>query len=145
MESGIYIKSFAATIFIAGLITVGVLLITLLIALTAMLQSCESRNTGIVEISKLNDNYNYCNIFSLHAGSMLNRLDVNDFHKICKITVVQYIKEGQYARDLNFTVWVAESFFNDVKPLEDGLNLVLMDTDDFFPSSFHYTDPFKSR
>ncbi|XP_052177430.1 uncharacterized protein At2g39920 isoform X2 [Diospyros lotus] len=143
MESGFYMTSFAATIFIAGLVTVGVLLITLLIALTVMLQSCESRSAGLVEISRPNDSYNYCKILSLQAE--LNGLDVDDLPEICKTATIQYIKQGHYARDLNLTVAIAEHYFDSVKPLEGGMDLVLIDIDDFFPSSSHYTDPLQSR
>ncbi|GMP23268.1 hypothetical protein CsSME_00000935 [Camellia sinensis var. sinensis] len=143
VEAGFYMTSFAATLFLAALVTCGVLLVTLLIALTVMLQSCESRNAGIVEISKANENYNYCKIFSLHAE--LNSLDVDQFPEICRITAVQYIKEGQYAKDLNLTMGVAENYFNGVRPLEDGLDMVLMDIDDFLPLTSHCTDPLQSR
>ncbi|KAL6980645.1 hypothetical protein U1Q18_022283 [Sarracenia purpurea var. burkii] len=143
MESGFYMTSFAAIIFIAALLTFGVSLITLLIALIMMLQSCESKNAGIVSISKSNDNYNYCNMLTLHAE--LNRLNAIDFPEVCKAVAVHYIKEGQYARDLNHTIWMAENYFEAVKPLEDGLDLVLMDVDDFFPSSSPYGDPLQSR
>ena len=33
---------------------------------------------------------------------------------------------------------MAENYFNGVKPLDDGLALMLLDTDDFLPSSSHY-------
>lgn len=143
MEMGFYMTPFAAIIFIAALVTVGVLLISLLVALAVMLQSCENRCAGVLDLSKSNDNYSYCMIFSLHAE--LNRVDVNDFPEICKITAVYYVKEGQYLRDLNLTIGMAEDYFNKVKPLEDGLDLVLMDIDDFFPSRTHYADPLQSR
>ncbi|KAL6984691.1 hypothetical protein U1Q18_018072, partial [Sarracenia purpurea var. burkii] len=59
----------------------------------------------------------------------------------CMAVAVHYIKEGQYARDLNHTIWMAENYFEAVKPLKDGLDLVLMDVDDFFPSGSPYGDP----
>ncbi|KAG5557908.1 hypothetical protein RHGRI_007976 [Rhododendron griersonianum] len=143
METGFYMTPFAAIIFIAALVTVGVLLITLLVALAVMLHSCENRCAGVVDTSKSYENYSYCKIFTLHAE--LNKVDVSDFPEICKITAVYYVKEGQYSRDLNLTIGMAEDYFNSVKPLEDGLDLVLMDIDDFFPSSTHYDDPLLSR
>ncbi|XAR65894.1 Acid phosphatase [Bertholletia excelsa] len=143
MESGFYMTSFAATIFIAALVTVGVLLITLLIALTVMLQSCESRSQGIVEIPKTNENYNYCKIFSLHAE--LNKLDADDFPEICKISAVQYIKEGQYVKDFNLTMEMVQSYLNAVKPPKHGLDLVLMDVDDFLSSRSYYIHALWSR
>lgn len=143
METGFYMTPFAAIIFIAALATVGVLLITLLVALAVMLHTCESRCAGVVDISKSNENYSYCKIFTLHAE--LNKVDASDFPEICKITAVYYVKEGQYSRDLNLTIGMAEDYFNSVKPLEDGLDLVLMDMDDFLPSSTHNDDPLQSR
>uniref|UniRef100_A0A5B6YGZ6 Acid phosphatase 1 n=1 Tax=Davidia involucrata TaxID=16924 RepID=A0A5B6YGZ6_DAVIN len=139
VESGIYMTNFAATIFIAALVTVGVLLITLLIALTVMLQSCESKSAGIIEMSKSRDDYSYCKIFALHAE--LNRLDADYFPAVCKNVAIQYIKEGQYTRDLNTTMSLAENYFSIVRPLDDGLDMVLMDVDDLLPSNCHYTDP----
>ncbi|XP_057981727.1 uncharacterized protein At2g39920 isoform X2 [Malania oleifera] len=136
VESGFFITSFAATIFIGGLIIVGVLLITLLIALTIMLQSCESKSAGAVEIS--GDDYNYCKIYAMHAE--LNSLGVDDFPSICKDLTIPYIKEGQYLRDLNFSTLLAEDYFNSFMPLDDGLDVVLMDIDDLLPSNFHYNN-----
>lgn len=57
METGIYMPSFAATIFIAGLLTVGVSRISLLIALTVMLQSCRCQTAGVVEMQKSSEDY----------------------------------------------------------------------------------------
>ncbi|KAL5568931.1 hypothetical protein UlMin_025506 [Ulmus minor] len=136
MESGFYMTSFAATIFIAGLVTVGVLLITMLIALTVMLQSCESRSKGVVETQESGYDYNICKTFSLHAE--LNNLGAKHFPVICRVLATQYIKEGQYARDLNSTMWVIENYFGSLKPLVDGLDVVLMDIDDILPTNHQY-------
>ncbi|KAK9283807.1 hypothetical protein L1049_012061 [Liquidambar formosana] len=141
VESGIYMTSFAATIFIGALVTFGILLLTLLIALTVMLQSCQSKSAGVVEIEKLSDDYNYCKIYVLHAE--LNGLEADDFPSICKDLAVRYIKEGQYARDLNFTMWVVEGYFNSITPVYDGLDVVLMDIDDVLPSNIHYTNLYR--
>ncbi|CAK9173600.1 unnamed protein product [Ilex paraguariensis] len=137
-ESGIYIPSFAAMMLIAALVTVGVSLITLLITLLVMLKSCESRSAGVVEVWKSSDDYSYCKLFALHAE--LNRLDIDSFPAICKDVAVQYIKQGQYMRDLNITVGIAERYLGTVKPSHDGLDVVLMDIDDLFLSEFYYTD-----
>lgn len=133
--------SFAATIFIGALVTFGILLLTLLIALTVMLQSCQSKSAGVVEIGKLSDDYNYCKIYVLHAE--LNGLEADDFPSICKDLAVRYIKEGQYARDLNFTMWVVEGYFNSITPVYDGLDVVLMDIDDILPTNIHYTNLYR--
>ena len=103
MESGFYMTSFAATIFIAGLVTVGVLLITLLIVLTVMLQSCESRSAGIVDISNSNENYDYCKVFSMHTE--LNRLDINNFPEVCKITAAQLHKQRSIRKRFKSFSW----------------------------------------
>ncbi|KAA8534115.1 hypothetical protein F0562_031692 [Nyssa sinensis] len=142
-SQGIYITNFAATIFIAALVTVGVLLITLLIALTVMLQSCQNKNAGVIEMWKSSDDYSYCKIFALHAE--LNRLDADYFPAICKAVAIHYIKEGQYMRDLNTTMLVSENYFSIVRPLDDGLDIVLMDVDDLLPSNPHHSDPLLPR
>ncbi|XVE52559.1 hypothetical protein DITRI_Ditri02bG0131500 [Diplodiscus trichospermus] len=73
VESGFYMSSFAGTIFIAALVTVGVLLATLLVTLAVMLQSCDSRSKGVVEIEKTSDSYHYCKVFTQHGE--LNSLE----------------------------------------------------------------------
>ncbi|KAL5733103.1 hypothetical protein ACOSQ2_032795 [Xanthoceras sorbifolium] len=133
VESGFYMTSFSATIFIGGLITVGVLLITLVVALAVMLQSCQSKNAGVVQFVKSNDDYSYCKIFALHME--LNGLEADEFPAICRDLAIQYFKEGQYARDINFTMELAESYFSTLVPLGDGLDVVLMDIDDIFITS----------
>ncbi|EOY17908.1 hypothetical protein QUC31_006706 [Theobroma cacao] len=138
VESGFYMTSFAATIFIAGLATVGVLLVTLLVTLAVMLQSCESRCKGVVEIEKSSDSYHYCNIFSLHGE--LNSLEANEVPPVCRSFAIQYIKGGQYERDFNFTMLMIESFLNTVSPSHDRLDVVLMDIDDILASDPQYTN-----
>ncbi|KAL0452775.1 UNVERIFIED_CONTAM: hypothetical protein Slati_1255600 [Sesamum latifolium] len=66
-ETGIFMSSFAAMVFVSGLITVGVSLLSLLVALAVMLHSCESRNSGVLEMYRYKDNYKYCRNFALHA------------------------------------------------------------------------------
>lgn len=136
-------SSYAAAIFIGGLITVGVLLITFIIALSVMLQSCQSRNAGVVETAKLNDDYSYCKVFALHAE--LNGLEADEFPAICRGLAIQYIRDGQYARDLNFTTGLAESYFSTLTPLGDGLDVVLIDIDGIFTSNPKCTDVFIDR
>ncbi|CAI9768328.1 unnamed protein product [Fraxinus pennsylvanica] len=128
MERRIYMSSFAATIFISGLVTIGVSLMALLIALAVMLQSCENRNSGALNI----ETYDYYKIYALHAE--LNSLDVDFFPAICKDVAIQYINEGQYMRDLNIILGIVEDFFGCVRPLNDSKDIVLMDADDFFTS-----------
>lgn len=135
--------SFSATIFVATLVSVGVLLITILMALTVMLQSCQSKSAGVVELWKSSDDYNHCKIFASHAE--LNNLDPDSVPAICKHVAVQYIKEGQYMRDLNLTALLAENYFNSSRPLSDGLDVVLMDVDDFIASDSHYANSLQPR
>lgn len=135
VESGFYMTSFAATIFIASLVTVGVLLIALVISLTVMLESCQSRSKGVVEMQKASDDYNYCKTFALHAE--LNSLGPDDFPSVCRSLAIRHIKE--YERDLNISLLVVERYFDSVTPLDDGLDVVLMDIDDIFPSNPRYS------
>ena len=141
VESGFYMTSFAATIFIGGLTTIGVILLTLLIALVVMLQACQTRSSGAVQLPTSSDYYSYCKIFAFHAE--INTLEANEFPSVCKDFAIQYIKEGQYAKDFKFTMWLAENYFNTVTPLDDGLDAVLLDIDDFSSSSPHYNDLFR--
>lgn len=128
LESGFYITSFSATIFIAGFATLGLLLVTLLVSMAMMLQSCQnSNNGGVIELRNINDDYSYCKIHSLHAK--LNNLEEYNVPNICKDLALQYIKGGQYARDLDSTKSVIEDYFNGVKPSEDGLDVVSIDID----------------
>lgn len=135
MESGFYMTSLAATIFISALVTFGVLLITLLITLAVMLQSCENRSAGVVEseTQKLSYDYNTCKTLALHAE--LNNLDASQLPVICRTLAILYIEEGQYARDLNSSMWLVEDYFKSFTPSDDGRDVFLMDIDDIiFPS-----------
>ncbi|EEF31983.1 hypothetical protein RCOM_0498450 [Ricinus communis] len=138
VESGFYMTSFAAIIFVGALVTVGVLFITLLIALTVMLQSCESRSKGIIEIQIPNDDYNYCKTFTLHAE--LNNLGPDDFPPICRNLAFHSIKESHYERDLNSTMWLVEKYFDSVEPLNDGLNVKAGEI-----AECHYRAPYFGR
>lgn len=124
--------SFTATIFISGLVTTGVLLITLLISLALMLQSCQSKNGGVIEVQSIKDDYSYCKIYALHAE--INNLDGHGLPRICRALAIQYVKGGQYARDLDSTKSVIEGYFNNVRPSDDGVDVVLIDIDHLFPS-----------
>ncbi|KAK6122082.1 hypothetical protein DH2020_044174 [Rehmannia glutinosa] len=66
--------------------------------------------------------------FALHAE--LNSLGPDSLPAICKDVDTQYIKEGQYRRDLNITVGMVEDFFSSFTPQYDGRGVVLMDADD---------------
>ncbi|XP_009590463.1 uncharacterized protein At2g39920 [Nicotiana tomentosiformis] len=136
LETGLYITSFAATVLIAGLVTVGVSLMTLLITLAVMLRSCQTQSAGVVETWKSTDDYNYCKTFVLHAE--LNLLPSASFPAICKSLAVGYIKDGHYLKDLNITVGLAEQYFSNLKPLPDGCDVVLMDIDDLLPEDSFY-------
>ncbi|KAK7305831.1 hypothetical protein VNO77_43743 [Canavalia gladiata] len=138
IESGFFMKSFTATIFVASLVTLGVLLITLVISLAIMLQSCQSKHSGVIELLNVNDYYSYCRPYSLHAE--LNNLEGYNLPNICRDLAVQYIKGGQYARDLDLTMSVIDGYFKSFRPSHDGLDVVLMDIDDIFPQ-----DPYSSN
>ncbi|XWS56669.1 hypothetical protein CRYUN_Cryun09bG0105600 [Craigia yunnanensis] len=138
VEPGFYMTSFPATIFIAALVTVGILLVTLLVILAVMLQSCEIRSKGVVEIEKASDSYHYCKVFAQHGE--LNSLEAAEVPSVCRSLAIQYIKGGEYARDLNFTMWMIESFFSSVSPSDDHLGVVLMDMDDILASDLRYSN-----
>ncbi|WVY90445.1 hypothetical protein V8G54_035959 [Vigna mungo] len=128
LESGFYITSFVATILVAALAAAGLLLITLLVSLAMMLQSCQSSHAGIVELRNINDEYNYCKVYSLHAK--LNNLEGHNFPNLCKDLAIGYIKGGQYARDLDSTKSLMDDYFNSVRPSDDDdLDVVLIDID----------------
>lgn len=139
VESGIYMTSCAATILVAGLISLGALLMTMLISLTVMLQSCETKSAGAVEMWNSVDDYSDCKIFALNAE--LNTLDARSIPSLCKDVAIKYIKQGQYMRDLETTALLDENYLNNIKPLADVLDVVLMDIDDFFPIYSHYFNP----
>ncbi|KAL2317161.1 hypothetical protein Fmac_031037 [Flemingia macrophylla] len=142
LESGFHITSFAATIFVAALAAVGLLLITLLISLAMMLQSCQSSHAGVVEDQSISDEYSYCKVYSLHVK--LNNLEGHNFPNHCKDLAIQYIKGGQYARDLDSTKSVIEDYFNNVRPADDGLDVVLVDIDGIFPPNSLSSNLFQS-
>ncbi|MED6136767.1 hypothetical protein PIB30_058913 [Stylosanthes scabra] len=131
LESGFYITSFAATIMITSLATIGLLMITMLVALSMMLQSCQSRGSGVIELQTVNDDYSYCKVHSLHAE--LNSLEGQNLPSICKDLAIEYVKGGRYARELDSTKSLIEVYFDKVKPSDDGVCVVLIDIDGIFP------------
>ncbi|GMI80825.1 hypothetical protein like AT2G39920 [Hibiscus trionum] len=130
-ESGFYLSSFAATIFIAGLVTIGVLLVTLVVSLAVMVQSCESRSKGVV------DSHRHCEILALHGE--LNGFKPDEVPPVCRSLSLQYIEGGGYARDLDFTMRMIESFFDTVSPSND--RVVLMDIDDILAPDPRSNEP----
>lgn len=134
-ESGFYMSSFAGTILIGALVTVGILLITLLITLAVMLQSCQNGSAKSFEIQKSSDYHSYCERFFHHAE--LNSLEADELPPVCWSLGIQYIREGQYERDMNFTMQMIESYFHSRKPSIGTLDVVLIDIDDIFAPDFH--------
>lgn len=133
IESGCSMTSLAASIFIASLVTFGVLMITLIVALSTMLQSCENKNSDIVEVQRLEESFSYCKILSLH--SQLNGLKEEEEGRtqvplLCRDVASRRIKQGIYLRELNFTIQMALTFFQTIKPMNDNRDLVVIDIDD---------------
>ncbi|GFP86309.1 uncharacterized protein at2g39920 [Phtheirospermum japonicum] len=128
-DAGIFMSSTTAMVLISGLVTLGVSLVSLLVALTVMLQSCESRHSGVVEMYRHNKySYIYCRDFALHAE--LNGLGTDSLPATCKDVDRLYVKEGHYKRDLNVTVGMVEDYFSSFTPKYDGGEIVMMDVDD---------------
>lgn len=128
VESGFYMTPLTATIFIGALVTVGVLLITLLVSLTVMLQYCQNKSEGVVEIQKPGVGYDYCKALSVHLE--LNSLETDGIPSFCKNFAIQYIKTGQYERDLDSTLQVVDNYFCGAVQVNNGRDIVLMDIDD---------------
>lgn len=126
-ESGVYMSSVAATVFVASLVTVGVLMLTLLLAITFMLNSCQGRSSGDIQHVRMSDEYELCNAFASHAE--LNDMDMNEFPTICKQFSLAYENEGRFLRDLNLSVQLAESYFSTLEPDDEHLDVILMDVD----------------
>lgn len=129
IDSGCYMTSLAATIFIASLVTFGVLMVTLLIAISTMLQSCENKNSGIIQVQRLvvdDESLSYCRILSLHSN--LNILDEEELPLLCRDVALQRIKQGIYLRELNFTVQMVLTYFKNIQPM--NRDAVVMDIDD---------------
>lgn len=148
MESVIYMSSCAATIFIGSLVIVGILLMTLLTALTVMLQSCQRREAGVIESFKKSDqhhhhhhhqHYDYCKMAALNAD--INSFEEYSLPEFCKDVAIKYIKEGYYMRELNNSVSLVENYFNGVTPDEDGNDVVLFDIDDLLPTNTLQSNP----
>ncbi|KAJ6793549.1 Uncharacterized protein M6B38_236585 [Iris pallida] len=129
-ENGVYMSSFAATVFVTALVTIGILMLTLLVSLTVMLDSCQNRQSGVIKKSKASVHYDYCKLYAFHAE--LNNLEVDEFPTICKQYVLYYTKEGQFLRDVNLTTQIVENYFSNLKPDNDRLDVILMDADDLF-------------
>ncbi|GJZ23856.1 putative acid phosphatase, class B-like protein [Tanacetum coccineum] len=148
LESVIYMTSYAATIFIGSLVTFGVVLMTILISLVVMLQSCESRNSGDIEmlrsVGDLNaDHYDYCKMAYLHAE--LSNFESFYLPEICKDVAIKYIKAGHYLRDLSTMGSLVEDYFKNVTQVVGGRDVVLVDIDDLLSAGSLYTKPLFHR
>ncbi|KAE8712065.1 HAD superfamily, putative isoform 2 [Hibiscus syriacus] len=138
-ESGFYMTSHAATIFVAGLLVTGVLLVTTVVSLAVTLQSCENRSNGMVEIEKESDSLRYCLILMLHGE--LNGFKPDEVPPICRSLAVGHIKAGGYARDLDFTMRMIDSFSYSISPSNDSVDAVLMDIDDILALDPQWNKP----
>ncbi|KAK8969588.1 hypothetical protein KSP40_PGU018107 [Platanthera guangdongensis] len=67
VESGVFMSSLSATIFIVALVIIGFLMLTLLIALTVMLQSCKRSGSGVFDDAKKSNHHDHCNLFIFHV------------------------------------------------------------------------------
>lgn len=143
IESGFYMTPLTATIFVGALATVGVLLITLLVSLTVMLQYCQNRSEGVVEIQRSSVDYDYCKALSVHLE--LNSLETDGIPSFCKDFAIQYIRTGQYERDLDSSLLVVENYFCSAAKVDNGQDIVLMDIDDLFFTNGDYNDVLISR
>ncbi|KAK8955922.1 hypothetical protein KSP40_PGU015841 [Platanthera guangdongensis] len=132
VESGVFMSSLSATIFIVALVIIGVLMLTLLIALTVMLQSCKRSGSGVFDDAKKSNHHDHCNLFIFHAE--LNNLAASEIPIICKLHTFQFSKE-RYLRDLNTSLWFVEEYFSTLKPDKDGLDAILLDADDILSST----------
>ncbi|KAI3809106.1 hypothetical protein L1987_25075 [Smallanthus sonchifolius] len=153
MESVFYMSSCAATIFVGGLVIVGILLMTLLTSLTMMLQSCKNREAGVVESDhhhhhhhhhqhdhqQQHYDYDYCKMAALNAE--ISSFEAYSLPEFCKDAAVKYIKDGHYMRELNNSVSLVENYFHGAMPDDDGHDVVLMDIDDFLPANALHTNP----
>ncbi|CAN8317413.1 unnamed protein product [Cochlearia groenlandica] len=137
IDSGCYMTSLTATIFISSLVTFGVLMLTLLVAISTMLQSCENRNSSFVKVQRLVDDesFSYCKILSLH--SKLNRFQEEEEEEssielplLCRDVALQRIKQGIYLRELNFTIQMVLTYFQSIKPMKDNRDVVVFDIDE---------------
>nr|XP_043632022.1 uncharacterized protein At2g39920-like isoform X2 [Erigeron canadensis]XP_043632023.1 uncharacterized protein At2g39920-like isoform X2 [Erigeron canadensis]XP_043632025.1 uncharacterized protein At2g39920-like isoform X2 [Erigeron canadensis] len=144
MESVIYMSSCAATIFISSLVMVGILLMTLLTALTVMLQSCQSREAGVVESFQSDHHlYEYCKMAALNAE--INGFRYYSLPQVCKDVAVKYIKEGHYMRELNNSVSLVADYFNGVTLDNGGHDVVLFDIDDILSTDALCANPLAYR
>ncbi|MFS7958115.1 putative Acid phosphatase [Helianthus anomalus] len=153
MESVVYMSSCAATVFVGALVIVAIMLMTLLTSLSVMLQSCKSREAGVVENNhhhyrhhhhlqqrqQHRYDYDYCKMAALNAE--ISSFDAYTLPEFCKDAAVKYIKEGHYMRELNDSVSLVENYFHGVVPHDGGHDVVLMDIDDFLPANALHTSP----
>ncbi|KAF3558457.1 hypothetical protein F2Q69_00010849 [Brassica cretica] len=102
-------------------------MVTLLIAISTMLQSCENKNSGIIQVQRLvvdDESLSYCKILSLHSN--LNSLDVEEEDGIfalpllCRDVALQRIKQGVYLREIE-----QESYIEEAKRQRSKLTLEL--------------------
>ncbi|KAI7741087.1 hypothetical protein M8C21_006489 [Ambrosia artemisiifolia] len=150
MESVVYMSSCAATVFVGALAMVAIMLMALLTSLTVMLQSCKSREAGVIESDHHHHHhqqrqqhrydYDYCKMSALNAE--ISNIDAYSLPEFCKDAAVKYIKEGHYMRELNSSVSLVENYFHGIRPHDDGHDVVLMDIDDFLTAdTLHTTNP----
>ncbi|PIN10151.1 Acid phosphatase [Handroanthus impetiginosus] len=128
-EDGILMKSLYAVVYFC-MFALALVSISGLIVVIVMKIKYRERLTAEALEKYRNPSYDYCRHLAFHAE--MNSLSADVFPAtICKDINTWYVKEGQYRRDLNITVRIAEDFFSSVRKKNDSRDVVLMDADDF--------------
>lgn len=67
-------------------------------------------------------------------------METDGIPSFCKDFAIQYIKSGQYERDLDSTLQVVENYFCRAAKVDSGQDIVLMDIDDLLFANRDYND-----
>ncbi|CAA6656756.1 unnamed protein product [Spirodela intermedia] len=132
IESGLYMSSLAATVLISGLVIVGISLLTILVSLFVMLQSCQNKNSGVLHQRGVNCARDYRE--GLAFPEALGNWDAEESSARCEGYINGHIEERRDQRELNASLKRVEDFFSTATP-GSSVDVVLMDIDDLFPAA----------
>ncbi|KAH7438075.1 hypothetical protein KP509_05G104100 [Ceratopteris richardii] len=123
--SGVFISSLTLTIIVSTIVIVGIVLVAVIVTLFVLLSSCINRSTTTLEEKTYSD---LC--ASYHINAELNNVQDSVFPAVCKEYMLNYLHGGQYLKDIEVSVDLAQSYLRNLQLQHDQKNAVILDIDE---------------
>ncbi|KAH7438072.1 hypothetical protein KP509_05G103800 [Ceratopteris richardii] len=133
--SGVFISSLTLTIIVSAIVIVGIVLVAVIITLAVLLSSCINRSTTTVEEKTYSG---LC--ASYHINAELNNVQDSVFPAVCEEYMLNYLHGGQYLKDIEVSVDLAQSYLRTLQLQHDQKNAVILDIDETALSSVLHSE-----